>query len=91
MKYDTPTLLIVLVVSNFLMAGAMWIAFAGRFRDGLGRWTGALVVQGGAWLLIINREALPDFTLIRHDAVIGVQREAANENFIAHRALLIAA
>ena len=62
--YDTPTLLIVLVVSNFLMAGAMWIAFAGRFRDGLGRWTGALVVQGGAWLLIINRNALPELASI---------------------------
>ena len=64
MRYDTPTLLIVLVVSNFLMAGAMWIAFAGRFRDGLGRWTGALVVQGGAWLLIINRESLPELASV---------------------------
>lgn len=64
MRYDTPTLLIVLVVSNFLMAGAMWIAFAGRFRDGLGRWTGALVVQGGAWLLIINSRALPELASV---------------------------
>ena len=60
MKFDTPTLLIVLVLSNFLMAGAMWIAFAGRFRDGLGQWTGALVVQGIAWLLIVWRDALPE-------------------------------
>ena len=51
--FDTPTLLVVLIVSNFLMAGAMWIAFAGRFRDGLGQWTGALVVQGVAWLLLV--------------------------------------
>ena len=56
MTFDTPTLLIVLIVSNFLMAGAMWIAFAGRFREGLGQWTGALVVQGGAWLLIVSRD-----------------------------------
>ena len=58
MTFDTATLLIVLIVSNFLMAGAMWIAFAGRFRDGLGRWTGALVVQGIAWLLISIRNDL---------------------------------
>jgi len=62
--YDTPTLLIVLIVSNLLMAGAMWIAFAGRFRDGLGQWTGALLVQGSAWLLIVNRDALPELASI---------------------------
>ena len=61
---DTPTLLIVLLVSNFLMSGAMWIAFAGRFRDGLGRWTGALVVQGMAWTLIVTREALPELASV---------------------------
>ena len=29
---DTLTLLVVLITSNLLMAGAMWITFAGRFR-----------------------------------------------------------
>jgi len=58
--FDTPTLLIVLIVSNFLMAGAMWVAFAGRFRDGLGQWTIALVMQGGAWLLIMAHTPLPE-------------------------------
>ena len=62
--FDTPTLLIVLIVSNFLMAGAMWVAFAGRFRDGLGQWTGALVVQGAAWTLIVMRETFPDLASI---------------------------
>jgi len=62
--FDTATLLIVLIVSNFLMAGAMWIAFAGRFREGLGQWTGALVVQGGAWLLIAVRGGLPELASI---------------------------
>ncbi len=64
MIFDTPTLLIVLIVSNFLMAGAMWIAFAGRFRDGLGQWTGALVIQGTAWLLIVGRNAFPELASI---------------------------
>jgi diguanylate cyclase (GGDEF)-like protein len=62
--FDTPTLLIVLIVSNFLMAGAMWIAFAGRFRDGLGQWTIALMMQGGAWLLIVAHAPLPELAAI---------------------------
>ena len=64
MTFDTPTLLIVLIVSNFLMAAAMWVAFAGRFRDGLGRWTIALVMQGGAWLLIVAHNPLPELAAI---------------------------
>ncbi len=64
MIFDTPTLLIVLIVSNFLMAGAMWVAFAGRFRDGLGQWTGALVVQGTGGLLLTARGELGDLAAI---------------------------
>ena len=62
--FDTPTLLTVLIVSNLLMAGAMWVAFAGRFRDGLGQWTGALVVQGLGWLLIMMRDSIPGLAAI---------------------------
>src|SRR6185369_11640615 len=58
--FDTPTLVIVLIVSNLLMAGAMWVAFAGRFRDGLGQWTLALVGQGLAWLLVVGRNEFGD-------------------------------
>ncbi len=61
---DTLTLLVVLIVSNFLMAGAMWITFAGRFRSGLGPWTGSLIVQGFSWLLVIARNDVPDFASI---------------------------
>ncbi len=64
MTFDTPTLLIILIVSNFLMAGAMWIAFAGRFREGLGQWTGALVVQGVAWLLVSGSIGVPELASI---------------------------
>lgn len=56
---DASTLLIVLIVSNLLMAGAMWIAFAGRFRDGMGQWTRALIVQGFAWMLVARRGDVP--------------------------------
>src|SRR4051812_24993219 len=46
------------------MAGAMWIAFAGRFRDGLGQWTGALVGQGLAWLLVVGRNEFGELAAI---------------------------
>jgi diguanylate cyclase (GGDEF)-like protein len=58
---DTLTLIIVLIVSNLLMAGAMWISFAGRFEAGLGPWTGSLIVQGFSWLLVAMRNDMPDF------------------------------
>ena len=58
MTFDAETLRIVLVVSNLLMAGALWIAFFGRFRGGLGQWTGALIVQGLSWLLVAASEDL---------------------------------
>jgi diguanylate cyclase (GGDEF)-like protein len=61
---DTLTLLVVLIVSNLLMAGAMWITFAGRFRSGLGPWTGSLIVQGFSWLLVVARNDVPDFASI---------------------------
>ena len=64
MTLDTFTLLIVLIVSNFLMAGAMWVAFAGRFRDGLGQWTIALMMQGGAWLLVTGESPLPELASV---------------------------
>jgi diguanylate cyclase (GGDEF)-like protein len=56
---DASTLLVVLIVSNLLMAGAMWIAFANRFGDGMGEWTAALIVQSLAWTLIYNGAELP--------------------------------
>jgi diguanylate cyclase (GGDEF)-like protein len=52
------------------MAGAMWVAFAGRFKDGLGQWTGALVVQGTAWLLVIGRTELGDLASIAAAAAL---------------------
>lgn len=61
---DTHTLLIVLIVSNLLMAGALCIAFTGRFRGGLGPWTGALIVQGFSWLLIASGERIPDLVSV---------------------------
>ena len=61
---DTLTLLIVLIVSNLLMAGALWITFAGRFKAGLGPWTGSLIVQGVCWLLVAMRNDIADYLTI---------------------------
>lgn len=61
---DTLTLLIVLIVSTLLMAGALCITFAGRFQGGLGQWTGALIVQGFAWLLIAAGNRMPELAYI---------------------------
>src|SRR3954462_1104133 len=61
---DTLTLLVVLIVSNLLMAGARWITFTGRFRAGLGPGTGSLIVQGFSWLLVAVRNDVADFATI---------------------------
>jgi diguanylate cyclase (GGDEF)-like protein len=61
---DTLTLLIVLIVSNLLMAGALWITFAGRFKSGLGQWTASLIVQGVCWMLIATSNDIADYLSI---------------------------
>ena len=53
MQPDIPTLLVVLVVSNVLIAGALWVTPAGAVRAGLGLWAGALIAQAAAWLILL--------------------------------------
>jgi diguanylate cyclase (GGDEF)-like protein len=48
---DVQTMLIVMLMSSVLMATVLWFAFAGRFRDGLAKWTTSLWTQALAWLL----------------------------------------
>ena len=57
---DARTLVVVSFASSILMAAVLWFVFAGRFRDGLARWTQSLWVQALAWLLIALRGAIPD-------------------------------
>lgn len=61
---DVRTMLVVLLTSNVLMAAALWFAFAGRFRDGLGKWTTALGIQAIAWLLFSERGGISDLLSI---------------------------
>ncbi len=51
MQFDTPTLLVVLVISNMLIAAVLLMGFSGAFPAGMGQWTGGLILQGFAWLI----------------------------------------
>ncbi len=57
---DVRTLLVVLLVSCVLMGAVLWFASAGRFRDGLAKWTASLGVQALAWMLFAGRGLIPD-------------------------------
>lgn len=56
---DSRTMLVVMLTSCLLMAAVLWFASAGKFRDGLGKWTASLGVQAGAWLLFSAQDFLP--------------------------------
>ena len=59
-EIDVRTMLLVMLVSNVLMAAALWFAFAGHRRDGLANWTRSLWAQAAAWLLFALRGSVPD-------------------------------
>ncbi|MEK6592014.1 MAG: GGDEF domain-containing protein [Pseudomonadota bacterium] len=61
---DISTMLIVMLTSNLLMATVLWFAFAGRFRDGLAKWTTSLGVQALAWLMFAGRGHFSDLISI---------------------------
>jgi diguanylate cyclase (GGDEF)-like protein len=60
LSFDAGTLLVIAFASSILMAAVLGFVFAGRFRDGLARWTQSLWVQALAWLLMGLRDVLPD-------------------------------
>lgn len=61
---DVRTLLIVMLMSSVLMAAVLWFASAGRFRDGLAKWTASLCVQAWAWFLFAERDFISDLLSI---------------------------
>ena len=60
MTLNKFTLLFVLMLSNAVMAGALWAAFAGATRDGLGKWGASLFAQACAWALFAAHDVQPD-------------------------------
>lgn len=61
---DLNTMLIVMFTSAVLMASVLWFACAGRFRDGLGRWTTSLWAQALAWLVLATSRLLPELIAV---------------------------
>jgi diguanylate cyclase (GGDEF)-like protein len=61
---DISTMLIVMLTSNVLMAALLWVAFTGRFRDGLAKWATSLGIQALAWLLFAGRGHISDLLSI---------------------------
>jgi diguanylate cyclase (GGDEF)-like protein len=61
---DVRTMLVVLALTNVAMAGLYWMAFGGRFRDGLAKWTLSFGVQGMTWLLFALRGYAPDILTV---------------------------
>ena len=56
---DTRTILILMSISSVLMASTLWVAFAGRFQDGLAKWALALVLQAVTWTLFSFEGSAP--------------------------------
>ena len=94
---DARTLVVVAFTSSILMAAVLWFVFAGRFRDGLARWTQSLWVQALAWLLIALLGEIPDVVSVaaangllalgwslQFAAVLEFQRQQAVEIGRAH-------
>ena len=59
MALNTFTLLLVLMMGNAVMAGALWAAFAGATREGLGKWGASLFAQACAWALLAAHDIMP--------------------------------
>lgn len=64
-------MLVVPALTNVAMAGLYWLAFGGRFRDGLAKWTLSFGVQGLTWLLFALRGFAPDIlTVVAANALL---------------------
>ena len=61
---DVQTMLVVMLMSSVLMAAVLWFAYAGRFRDGLAKWTASLWTQALAWLFFAGRGIVPDLLCV---------------------------
>jgi diguanylate cyclase (GGDEF)-like protein len=70
---DVQTMLIVMLMSSVLMATVLWFAFAGRFRDGLAKWTTSLWAQALAWLLFAGHGFIPEMlSVVAANALLAV-------------------
>ena len=61
---DLRTLMIVIIATSLLLAVSLMVAVGPRFRDGLGKWTGSLLLQAAVFGLYSARGAWPDYATI---------------------------
>jgi diguanylate cyclase (GGDEF)-like protein len=59
--FDVSSLFIVLVVTNLVLAGSLWVGAGRSHRDGLGHWMFALLLQALAFALYAARNEVPDW------------------------------
>ena len=59
--FDVRFLFTVLVVTNLVLAGSLWIGTGRSHRDGLGHWTAGLVMQALAFSLFAARGEVPSW------------------------------
>ena len=64
MTADVPTLMLMVIVSSVVMAGALLVLGGWRRQDGLPYWAGALLLGGAGYALFLTRGRLPDMLSI---------------------------
>ena len=70
---DVRTLFVVMIATSLLLAASMAVAVGMRFRDGVGKWAGALVLQAVTCVFYLARGAWPDqITLIVPNALFAL-------------------
>jgi diguanylate cyclase (GGDEF)-like protein len=81
---DVPTLLFMLVLTNGLLAGSLWIGIGPGARHGVGRWTSSLALEALTFALIVVRGPSPEV-----GAVVAVNVCAAVSLALQFDALLV--
>ncbi len=70
---DVKTLYVVMIATSLLLAASMAVAAGMRFRDGIGQWTGALVLQAVVCVFYLAHGTWPDkVTVIVPNAIFAL-------------------
>ena len=72
MTADIPTLMLMVIVSSVVMAGALLVLGGWRRQDGLPYWAGALLLGGAGYALFLTRGRLPDvFSIVLANTMVS--------------------
>lgn len=64
MMLDVRTLFVVMIAASLLLAGSMAVAAGMQFRDGVGKWTCALVLQAATCVFFLARGNWPEVVTV---------------------------